>query len=79
MKYIGEHKNIKFSPILCEYFKVADFDISGGIYKQYYYTNIDGISLSLGGFRDGCMVSYVFVVLHNVIYSNLVKHSGKHR
>ena len=70
LKYIRENKNIKFSPALCKYFTVAVFDISCGIYKQYFYTNIRRISPRLGGYRDGCMIFYVFVVFHSVIYSN---------
>ena len=37
IKYIGVNKNIKFSPTLCKYFAVSDFDISSAIYEQYFY------------------------------------------
>ena len=37
IKYIGVNKNIKFSPTLCKYFAVSEFDISSGIYEQYFY------------------------------------------
>ena len=53
IKYIGENKNFKFSPTLCKYFTVSEFDISRGIYKQHVYTNVGSISLRLGGSRDG--------------------------
>ena len=52
IKYIGENKNIKFSPTLCKYFTVADFDISCGIYEQYVCTNIGRIFPRLSGSRD---------------------------
>ena len=63
-------QNIKFSPTLCKYFTVADFDISCGIHEQYFYTNIGRISPRLGGSREGCTIFYVFVVLHNIIHRN---------
>ena len=40
---IGENKNIKFSPTLCKYFTVSEFDINSGIYEQYCYINIGKI------------------------------------
>ena len=63
-------QDIKFFPTLCKYFTVADFDISCGIHEQYFYTNIGRISSRLGGSREGCMIFYVFVVLHNIIHRN---------
>ena len=34
---IGENKNIKFSPTLCDY-TISEFDISNGVYEQLYFT-----------------------------------------
>ena len=42
-------------------------------------TNIGRISPRLDGSRDGCMFVCEFDVFHNVIHSNQVKHSAKHR
>ena len=67
VKYIGENENTKFSPTLCKYFTVSVFDISSGIYEQYFCTNIG-------------MIVYVYVVhemlnfckfnmFHNVLFS----------
>ena len=42
-------------------------------------TNIGRISQRLDGSRDGCMFVCEFDVFHNVIDSNQVKHSAKHR
>ena len=42
-------------------------------------TNIGRISSRLDGSRDGCMFVCEFDVFHNVINSNQVKHSAKHR
>ena len=78
-KYTEENKNIKFPPTLRKYFTVAEFDISSGIYEQYFYTNIGRISPRLDGSRDGCMFVWEFDMFHNVIHNNQVKHSAKHR
>ena len=42
-------------------------------------TNIGRISSRLDGSRDGCMFVCEFDVFHNVIHSNQVEHSAKHR
>ena len=75
---MGVNKNIKFSPTLCKYFAVLGFDISSGIYEQYFYKH-GRISPRLDGSRDGCMFLFEFDVFHKIIHSNQVKHSTKHR
>ena len=79
IKYIGENRNIKFSPTSCKYFTVAELDTISGIYDQYFHTNIGNISSRFGGSRDGCMIVCEFDVFYNVIHSNKVKHGTKYR
>ena len=53
--------------------------ILAAAYMNNISTNIGRISRRLDGSRDGCMFVCEFDVFHNVIHSNQVKHSAKHR
>ena len=71
--------NISKFHLLCVHILQFRSSILAAAYMSNISTNISRISPRLDGSRDGCMFVCEFDVFYNVIHSNHVKHSTKHR